>query len=131
MEYTKLGRAGLDVSRVCLGCVSYGGDNPAWSLGEEKSRRQYFRHREPVFAKTEDAGGKVIDHVDQLAKPRGVPRAHVALAWLLAKPTITAPIVGATKPHHLDGALGSVSVRLSGDKIAALEEPSRAVVGFV
>ena len=38
MEYTKLGRTGLDVSRICLGCMSYGGGNRAWSLGEEESR---------------------------------------------------------------------------------------------
>ena len=45
---------------------------------------------------------KVADRVGQVAKARGVPRARVALAWLLAKPMITAPIFGATKLHHLD-----------------------------
>ena len=46
-----------------------------------------------------------------------------ALAWLLAKPVITAPIVGATKLHHLDDALASVNVKLSADEITSLEEP--------
>ena len=85
------------------------------------------------MARTEDAGGKVADRVGEVAKARGIPRAQVALAWLLAKPMITAPIVGAIKLHHLDDALASVDVRLSADEIAALEEPNvpHAVVGFV
>ena len=68
----------------------------------------------------------------QVAAARGIPRARVALAWLLAKPVITAPIVGATKLQHLDDALASVSVKLSEEEIASLEEPyaPHAVVGF-
>src|ERR1700722_17783279 len=86
-----------------------------------------------LFAKTEEADMKVADRVGTIAKARGVPRAQIALAWLLAKPMITAPIVGATKLQHLDDALASVGVRLSNDEIAALEEPyvPHAVVGFV
>src|ERR1700722_4768907 len=86
-----------------------------------------------LFAKTEEADMKVADRVGAIAKARGVSRAQIALAWLLAKPMITAPIVGATKLHHLDDALASVSVRLSADEIAALEQPyvPHAVVGFV
>jgi len=85
-----------------------------------------------LFAKTEEADKKVADRVGEIAKTRGIPRAQVALAWLLAKPMITAPIVGATKLDHLDDALASVDVRLSADEIAALEEPyvPHAVVGF-
>jgi aryl-alcohol dehydrogenase-like predicted oxidoreductase len=86
-----------------------------------------------LFAKTEEADMKVVDRVGEVAKARGVPRARIALAWLLAKPMITAPIVGATKLHHLDDSVASVSVRLSADEITALEEPyvPHAVVGFV
>ena len=62
-----------------------------------------------LFAKTEDADRKVVDRVAQVAAARGIPRAQVALAWLLAKPVITAPIVGATKLQHLDDALASSS----------------------
>src|SRR5580693_8146634 len=86
-----------------------------------------------LFAKTEEADRKVIDRVAQVAAARGIPHAQVALAWLLAKPIITAPIVGATKLHHLDDALASVNVKLSADEITSLEEPyvPHAVVGFV
>jgi aryl-alcohol dehydrogenase-like predicted oxidoreductase len=47
----------------------------------------------------------------------------VALAWLLAKPAVTAPIIGASKPHHLEDALASLSLELTQDEIKALEEP--------
>ncbi len=86
-----------------------------------------------LFGKTEEADKKVIDRVAEVAAARGIPRAQVALAWLLAKPVITAPIVGATKLHHLEDALAAVNVKLSTAEIAALEEPyvPHAVVGFV
>jgi 1-deoxyxylulose-5-phosphate synthase len=86
-----------------------------------------------LFAKTEEADGKVVDRVAEIAKARSIPRAQVALAWLLSKSVVTAPIVGATKLHHLDDAIASVDVRLSTDEIAALEEPyaPHEVVGFV
>lgn len=86
-----------------------------------------------LFEKTEEADKKVVDPVLEVAAARGIPRAQVALAWLLAKPVITAPIVGATKLHHLEDALAAVNVKLSTEEIAALEEPyvPHAVVGFV
>ena len=86
-----------------------------------------------LFAKTEDADRKVVDRVAQIATARGISRAQVALAWLLAKPVITAPIVGATRLAHLDDALASVDVKLSAGEVADLEEPyvPHAVVGFV
>jgi 1-deoxyxylulose-5-phosphate synthase len=84
-----------------------------------------------LFAKTE-ADRKVADRVAEVAQSRGVPRAQIALAWLLSKPVITAPIVGATKLHQLDDAIASVNVELSAEEIATLEEPyiPHAVVGF-
>src|ERR1700726_4360011 len=86
-----------------------------------------------LFANTQEADRKVVDRVAEVATARGVPRAQVAIAWLLAKPVITAPIVGATKLHHLDEALASVNVKLSAEEIASLEEPyiPHQVVGFL
>ena len=86
-----------------------------------------------TFSKTQEADKKVVDRVAEVAKARGIPRAQVALAWVLSKPVVTAPIVGATKLHHLDDAIASVDVTLSAEEIAALEEPyvSHEVVGFV
>jgi aryl-alcohol dehydrogenase-like predicted oxidoreductase len=85
-----------------------------------------------LFAKTEEADKKVADRVAEVAKARGVSRAKIALAWLLSKPVITAPIVGATKLHHLDDAIAAINVKLSVEEIAALEQSyvPHAVVGF-
>ena len=65
----------------------------------------------------------VVDAVTEVAKARGVPNAQIALAWLLQKPGVTAPIVGATKLSHLEDALAGEQLELSADEIARLEEP--------
>jgi aryl-alcohol dehydrogenase-like predicted oxidoreductase len=85
-----------------------------------------------LYTKSAEADRKVVERVGEVAAKRGVPQAQVALAWVLAKPMITAPIVGATKLHHLDDALAAVSLKLSADEIKALEEPyvPHAVAGF-
>jgi aryl-alcohol dehydrogenase-like predicted oxidoreductase len=65
----------------------------------------------------------VVDAVVEVAAARDVPPAQVALAWLLAKPGVSAPIVGATKKRHLKDALAAETLELSADEIAALEKP--------
>jgi aryl-alcohol dehydrogenase-like predicted oxidoreductase len=65
----------------------------------------------------------VVERVAELAAERGVPPAQIALAWLLHKPAVTAPIVGATKPEHLHDALAAEQLSLSDAEIARLEEP--------
>jgi aryl-alcohol dehydrogenase-like predicted oxidoreductase len=65
----------------------------------------------------------VVDAVERVAKAHGTGMSEIALAWLLAKPGITAPIVGATKLEHLEAAIRSLDVRLGDDDIAALEAP--------
>ena len=65
----------------------------------------------------------VVDRLTEVADARGAPSAQVALAWLLSKPGVTAPIVGATKLEHLEDALAGEQVELSDEEIAALEEP--------
>jgi 1-deoxyxylulose-5-phosphate synthase len=74
----------------------------------------------------------VAAQVAEVAANRGVPRAQVALAWLLSNPVVTAPIVGASKPHHLDDAAAAVELELTGDEVATLEKPYRPhpVAGF-
>ena len=74
----------------------------------------------------------IVDRVAEIAAERGVSRAQVALAWVLAKPFVTAPIVGATKPAHIDDAVAAVDLELTADEIARLEEPytPHPVVGF-
>jgi aryl-alcohol dehydrogenase-like predicted oxidoreductase len=65
----------------------------------------------------------VVDAVQQVAEARGAKMAQIALAWVLANPAVSAPIVGATKPHHLSEAVAALDLELTGDEIAALEAP--------
>jgi aryl-alcohol dehydrogenase-like predicted oxidoreductase len=67
----------------------------------------------------------VVDAVRAVAAERGLPPAQVALAWLLGKPAVTAPIVGATSLRHLADAIAAVEVALSEDEVARLEAPYR------
>ena len=66
---------------------------------------------------------QVIERVGEVAAAHKVPPAQVALAWMLSKPYITSPIVGATKSHHLQDAVAALSLKLSPEEIARLEEP--------
>ena len=81
------------------------------------------QYQKTLYAATEDADRKVVDAVGRVAAARGVPQAQVALAWLLSKPVITAPIIGATAPRHLDDAVAALSLKLTGEEIATLEAP--------
>lgn len=85
-----------------------------------------------LYAATQEADRKVVQAVAAVASERGVPRAQVALAWVLAKPEVSAPIVGASKPAHLDDAIAALDLELSDDEVARLEAPyvPHAVVGF-
>ena len=85
-----------------------------------------------LYADTADADRKVVEAVATVAAARGIPRAQVALAWVLQRPGITAPIVGSTRPGHLDDAVAALDVKLTADEIAALEAPyvPHAVTGF-
>jgi 1-deoxyxylulose-5-phosphate synthase len=72
-----------------------------------------------------EADFDVVDAVKAVAGERGLPPAQVALAWLLSKPAVSAPIVGATKINHLDDAVAAVGVKLSEEEVARLEAPYR------
>ena len=75
---------------------------------------------------------RVVDRVRDLAKKRGISNAQIALAWMLHKPAITSPIIGVTKPLHLEEAVKALDVQLSDDEIKYLEEPylPHAVLGM-
>jgi 1-deoxyxylulose-5-phosphate synthase len=92
--------------------------------GDDKrtTRAQTDAFNEVLYDDT-DADFAVVDRLLEVAGERGLPPARVALAWLLHKPGVTAPIVGATKPGHLEDALAATDVALSPEEIARLEEP--------
>jgi aryl-alcohol dehydrogenase-like predicted oxidoreductase len=99
---------------------------------ESSARSETDEFGRTLYASTAGADRKVVERVAGVASQRGVPRAQVALAWLLHNPAVTAPIVGASKPQHLDDAIAARSLKLAPEEIAALEEPyvPHAVVGF-
>jgi len=76
-----------------------------------------------LYGDTAEADEKVIARLRTVAESHGVPPAQIALAWLLHKPGVTAPIFGASKPHHLEEALGALKIKLTAQEIATLEEP--------
>ena len=85
-----------------------------------------------LYANTGEADRKVVDAVAAVASARGAPRAQVALAWMLQKAEVTAPIIGATKLEQLDDAVAAVSLTLTSEEVVALEAPyvAHAVVGY-
>jgi len=101
-----------------------------WNTQTERSRTDEFGST--LFARTQEADRAVVERVAEVAAQRGVPMARVALAWVLAKPMVTAPIVGASRAGHLDDALAALDLKLTADEIERLEEPyvPHAVVGF-
>ena len=85
-----------------------------------------------LYAQTAQADRKIVERVAAIAAERNVPPAQIALAWVLQKSAVTAPIIGATKVTHLDDAVAALSIKLSAEEIHRLEEPyvPHAVVGF-
>ena len=101
------------------------GDAGGGRAAQDEYGQKLYRH----FG---DADHAVVDQVNELAKAKKVPPATVALAWLLGKSEVTAPIIGASKPHHLDDAVAALDLKLAPNEIAALEEPylPHPVLGF-
>ncbi len=95
------------------GRKAVGEGNTERSRTDEFSPRLYYR----------DADFAVVDAVEAIARARGLSNTQVALAWVLRNPAITAPIVGASKMHHLSEALAALEVTLTDDEVAALEAP--------
>lgn len=97
-----------------------------WDAATERSRNDDFGRK--LY---QEGDREVVDAVARIAADRGVPRARIALAWLLRRSTVTAPIVGATKPSHIDDAVAALDVELTDKETAELEQPyaPRAISG--
>lgn len=85
-----------------------------------------------LYGTAPESDRAIVDAVAQVARSRGVPRAQVALAWVLQQPGITAPIIGATKAEHLDDAVAALSLKLTDEELRTLQAPyvPHPVVGF-
>jgi 1-deoxyxylulose-5-phosphate synthase len=104
-----------------------------WDQKESTERGKTDEFGKKLYGNTEESDRVVVQQVGEVAKKRGLPQAQIALAWMLQKPFITAPIIGATKPQHLEDAVAALSLKLTTEEIVALEEPyvPHAVVGVV
>ena len=99
------------------------GDNPKKSgaANAETSRAGTDEFAHALYYTEQDF--QIVDRVTVIAKKHGRPNAQIALAWLLSKQGITAPIIGASKPGHLEDAVAALSIKLDPEDIKALEEP--------
>jgi aryl-alcohol dehydrogenase-like predicted oxidoreductase len=149
MKYTQLGNTGIEVSRICVGCMSYGKpseDFHLWTLDQEETTKM-IKHALDLGVNFFDTAngyshgtsegflGKALKdlgvaRVAEVAECLGVTMTEVALAWLL-KRGVAAPIVGATKVPHFNDAVRALDLDLSDEDAAYLEEPYKAheVVG--
>jgi aryl-alcohol dehydrogenase-like predicted oxidoreductase len=76
-----------------------------------------------LYAATAEVDIKVVERLAEVAENQGLPRAQIALAWLLQKEPVAAPIVGTTKISHIEDAVAALSIKLTPEEIALLEEP--------
>jgi aryl-alcohol dehydrogenase-like predicted oxidoreductase len=91
--------------------------------GAQHTVRSRTDHGNQNFYVYDEADFTIADRVADVADKHGLPAARVALAWLLHQPGVTAPVTGATKPHHLDDAIAALDVELTGDELDYLTEP--------
>jgi aryl-alcohol dehydrogenase-like predicted oxidoreductase len=102
----------------------------AWGTTTNRSEKDVFGKK--IYAAVSESDRAIIEKVAEMARRRGVPMAQVALAWVLQKSEVTAPIIGATKPEHLRDAIASLELKLTGAEVAELEAPyvPHPVAGF-
>ena len=93
-----------------------------WS-SEQTLRSETDQIAKGKYDATAETDRQVVERVAELAEKQGVPRVHIALAWLLQKQPVVAPIIGATKITHLEDAVGALSVKLTQEEVASLEAP--------
>jgi len=99
---------------------------------ETTARSETDEFGKTLYASTKAADRIIVERVAELAEKRGVPRAQIALSWVLQKDSIAAPIIGATKMSHLEDAVAALSIALTPEEIQLLEEPyvPHPVMGF-
>jgi aryl-alcohol dehydrogenase-like predicted oxidoreductase len=90
---------------------------------ESSYRKETDEYGKSLYARTADTDRVIVERVAAIAVKRSLPRAQIALAWVLQKSFVTAPIIGASKPNHLDDAVASLDVNLTAEEMEFLEEP--------
>ncbi|HVI21728.1 MAG TPA: aldo/keto reductase [Bacillus sp. (in: firmicutes)] len=93
------------------------------SWGEMDERAKVDAIGKAIYPPTAEADRQVVERLTEIAVKRGVEMSQIALAWLLQKEQVTAPIVGTTEISHIEDAVAAVSLKLTAEEIAMLEEP--------
>jgi aryl-alcohol dehydrogenase-like predicted oxidoreductase len=93
-----------------------------WTDEPQTDRAKTDQFAKGLYEKTAAIDKPIVDRVNEIAKERNLPPSQIALAWVLSKRVVASPIIGATKPHHLDDAIAALSVKLSQEEITRLEE---------
>ena len=103
-----------------------------WETSPSTHRAETDAFGKTLYSKTEEADHAVVDQVEQVARQKGISQSQVALAWVLHHPLVNAPIIGASKPHHLEDAVAALDVKLSDEDVRQLETPYQPhpVLGF-
>jgi aryl-alcohol dehydrogenase-like predicted oxidoreductase len=92
-----------------------------WDASGSGSRADTDEFGKTLYRAQEESNRAIVDAVAAIASERGVPMAQVALAWVAGRDAVTAPIVGATKPHHIDDAVAALDLTLTDEEVARLE----------
>ncbi len=102
-----------------------------WGSGRT-SRSETDKFQKTLYGGTEESDHVVVDRVEEIAAARDLPMATVATAWMLSKPAVTSPIVGASKPRHIEDAVRALEVRLTAEEVRRMEEAyvPHPVLGF-
>jgi len=93
-----------------------------WTNDPPTNRARTDAFGKTLYVKTEDIDKPIVDRTNEIARAHGVSPAQIAMAWLLRKSAVTSPIVGATKPHHLEDAIAAATLTLADDEVSRLEE---------
>ena len=116
----------IDQGIAVLPWSPLGGGKVTRPWGTATKRATTDRYNKSMYDK--DDNREIVDAVEAVAKARGVPMAQVAMAWVLAQPAVTSPIVGVSKMGHLEGAIAAVDLVLTTDEIVRLEAPYKPLV---
>jgi aryl-alcohol dehydrogenase-like predicted oxidoreductase len=92
-----------------------------WDADGSGSRASTDEFGKTLYRQDEDANRAIVGAVESIARDRGVSMAQIALAWVAGKPAVSAPIVGATKEHHIDDAVAAAAITLTDDEVTRLE----------
>lgn len=121
MEYTKLGNTNIEISKLCIGCMSFGKAGTMYDWTLDKSQSKTDRVAKGKYDRMEQQDILIVQRVHELAEKYQCKMSQIAIAWQWVK-GIASPIIGATKTQYLDDAVGALNISLTSEDIDYHEE---------